>query len=212
MMFSPPACGARRQGFAWSAPHPHIMRDIRTLVLIGMLGGASFILMATLQVPILPAAPYLRYDPSDVVGLMAAIILGPAAGVAVVGLKAVLYFIFRARSVFGPAANFIAVAAFVGAAGWAFRLRPRSSTLWMLAAVGVGVLARLAAAIPANFVILNLQFGMPPAQVAAMLRPVIIPFNVLAGALNGVLAVVLLAALWRRGHLAPDARELPQHH
>lgn len=183
------------------------MRDLRTLVLIGMLGGASFILMATLQVPILPAAPYLRYDPSDVVGLMAAFTLGPAAGVAVVGLKAVLYFLFRARSIFGPVANFIAVAAFVGAAGWAFRLRPRPSARWLLAACGIGALARLAAVIPANFIILNLQFGMPPAQVAGLLVPVIIPFNAIASAVNGLIAVVLLAALWRRGvDLAPLRR------
>jgi riboflavin transporter FmnP len=188
------------------------MRDLRTLVLIAMLGAASFVLMATLQVPILPAAPYLRYDPSDVLGLMTAFILGPAAGVAVVGLKAVLYFLFRARSIFGPLANFIAVAAFVAGAGWVFRRRPGPSVLWMLAACGAGALARLAAAIPANFIILRLQFGMPPAQVAKMLIPVIIPFNALASALNGVLAAVLLAALWRRGVGAPAplARELSQ--
>lgn len=192
------------------------MRDTRTLVLIGMLGGASFILMATLQFPIVPSAPYLRYDPSDVVGVLAAVTMGPAAGVAVVGLKAVLYLLLRARSIFGPAANFIAVATFVGVTGWVFRRRSRPVLLWLLAACTAGAVARLAAVIPANFVILNLQFGMPPAQVAALLWPVIIPFNAIASALNTALAGVILSALWRRrlsGDLGPHHHQQhSQHH
>lgn len=177
----------------------NLSRDTRTLVLIAMLGAASFILMATLQFPILPSAPYLRYDPSDVIGLIAAVTLGPAAGVAVVGLKAFLYLLFRARSIFGPTANFIAVATFVGAAGWVYRRRPHPSLLWLLAACGAGALARIIAMIPANFVILNLQFGTPPGQVAALLWPVIIPFNGIASVLNTALTVVILTTIWRRG-------------
>jgi riboflavin transporter FmnP len=168
-------------------------------VLTGMLGGASFLLMATLQFPILPAAPYLRYDPSDVVGLIAAVTIGPAVGIAVVGLKDALYLLLRARSIFGPAANFIAVAAFVGVAGWVYRARPRPSPLWLVAACAAGALARLVVIIPANFVILYLQFGMPPVRVAALLWPVIIPFNGIASALNTVLTVIILTAIWRRG-------------
>lgn len=190
-------------------------RDVRPLVLIGMLGGAAFILMATLQVPILPAAPYLRYDPSDVVALLTAVTLGPAAGVAVVAVKAVLYLLFRARSIFGPTANFIAVAAFVAVTGWVYRRRPGASTGWLAASCAAGVAGRLLAVIPANFVILHLQFGMPPARVAALLWPVIIPFNVVAGVVNGALTLLIIAALRRRGLFAllgtPRADEQPQH-
>jgi riboflavin transporter FmnP len=169
------------------------------MVLIGMLGAASFILMATVQVPILPAAPYLRYDPSDVVALLLAFVAGPLAGVAVVVLKDVLYLFFRARSVFGPLSNLLAVATFVGVAGWVYQRRSPRSGSWLVAACAVGALARILVMIPANFIILNLQLGMPPAKVAALVWPVIIPFNALASVINTALSAVLMLAIKRRG-------------
>lgn len=173
-------------------------RNVRSLVLIGMLGAVAFILMATIQVPVLPSAPYLRYDPSDVIGLIAAFMAGPVAGVAVVALKDVLYLLFRARSVFGPLANFIAVATFVGVVGWMLHGR-RLTLSSLLAACAAGGLARVIVMIPANFIILNLQFGMPPARVSDLILPVIIPFNVLASVINTVLTAVIVLAMRRRG-------------
>lgn len=37
---------------------------------------AAFVLMATVQFPVLPQAPYLRYDPSDPVALLAGLRTG----------------------------------------------------------------------------------------------------------------------------------------
>ncbi len=187
------------------------VRDIRSLVLVGMLGAASFILMATIQVPVLPAAPYLRYDPSDVVGLVAAVTLGPVHAVAVVALKDLLYLFFRARSIFGPVANFLAVATFVAVAGWTYRNRGQASPVSLLIACGAGALARIAVMIPANFVILNLQLGMPAAKVAQLLWPVIIPFNAVASAINTALSFLLLGAIWRRGLTIAEAHRPASH-
>jgi riboflavin transporter FmnP len=175
-----------------------MMRNVRWVVLIGMLGAVAFILMATIQVPVLPSAPYLRYDPSDVIGLIAVLLAGPVAGVAVVALKDMLYLLFRARSIFGPLANFVAVATFVGVAGWMLRGRKLSLSS-LVAACAVGGLARVLVMIPTNYVILNLQFGMPPARVSDLLVPVIIPFNALATILNTVLTAVIVLAIRRRG-------------
>lgn len=175
-----------------------MMNNVRLIVLIAMLGAAAFILMATIQVPVLPSAPYLRYDPSDVIGLIAALMAGPVAGVAVVVLKDALYLLFRARSIFGPLANLLAVATFVGVAGWV--LRGRRLTLFSLvAACAAGGLARILVMIPANFIILNLQFGMPPARVAALLVPVILPFNAMTTVINTVLTAGIVLAIRRRG-------------
>lgn len=178
--------------------------NVRWLVFIGMLGAAAFILMATIQIPVLPAAPYLRYDPSDVIGLIAATIAGPVAGVAVVALKDALYLLFRARSIFGPLANFIAVATFVGVAGWMLRGK-RLTLSSLVGACAAGGLARVLVMIPANFVILNLQFGMPASRVSELLLPVVIPFNVIASVINTVLTALIALAIRRRGLVLPES-------
>lgn len=185
------------------------MRDMRLLILIAMLGAAAFILMATVQIPLLPAAPYLKYDPSDVVALLAAFLMGPPAGAAVVAVKDVLFFLFRASSVFGPLANFIAVGTFVGVAGLVFRRRRLRSLGWLTAACGAGAVARIVIMVPANFVILYLEFGLPPARVAPLLWPAIIPFNGAASVINAAVTIAIVAALQRRGALrllAADTR------
>lgn len=83
-----------------------------------------------------------------------------------------------------------------------YHRRSNPSWPWLVASCAAGALARILVMIPANFVILNLQFGLAPARVAALLWPVIIPFNALASALNTALSAGLMLAIRRRG-LAP---------
>ncbi|MDR5694353.1 MAG: ECF transporter S component [Armatimonadota bacterium] len=181
---------------------------MRILILLAMLAAVAFLLMATVQFPVLPAAPYLKYDPSDVVALFTAITLGPAQGVAVVALKDLLFLILRAGNIFGPTADFLAAATFAGVTGWVYRSLPRRNLGDLGLACAIGVLARILMMIPANFLILFLEFGMPPTKVASLLVPVIIPFNGLKGVINGGLTMALAGAMVRRGllHVAREAK------
>ncbi|HKV45147.1 MAG TPA: ECF transporter S component [bacterium] len=160
-------------------------------VVVGMFAAIAFILMVVVQLPLLPSAPYLTYDPSDTVALLAGIRYGPAAGVLVVLIKDLLFLLFRAKGPFGPAADLIAAATFVAVTAWVYghgagRFIPR-----LLLAALVGTAARVLVMIPANFFILALQFGMPPAKVARLLWPAIIPFNALKAAINAAIALAL---------------------
>ncbi len=172
--------------------------DVRKLVLLGVLSAVAFVLMATVQFPILPQAPYLRYDPSDAVALLGGALYGPGPAVAVVFLKDVLYLLFRARGPFGPLADFVAAATFVAATSWAYHRGRGPLPARLLRAAALGTLARVLVMIPANFVILYLQFGMPPERVAGMLLPVIVPFNALKAAANALLALFVLAPALRQ--------------
>jgi riboflavin transporter FmnP len=167
------------------------------IVMMGLLSAVAFLLMATIQLPILPQAPFLKYDPSDAAGLLAGVMYGPAAGVLVVLVKDVLFLLFRARGPFGPLADFIAASTFVGVTAWAYRRRAGSFVRRMVAAALVGTAARVLVMIPANFVILYLEFGMPPGKVAGMLLPAIVPFNATKAAINAVLALLVADPLGR---------------
>lgn len=88
---------------------------VRRLVSISMLSSIAFILMM-LSFPILGAFPYLKIDFSDIPALLAVILYGPGAGIAVEAIKNVLnYFIAGSASgvPIDQTANFIAGTLFI---------------------------------------------------------------------------------------------------
>ena len=170
-------------------------------------------MMAAVQIPLLPSAPYLTYDPSDAVGLLAGTLYGPGVGVLVVLVKDLLFLLFRAKGPLGPAADFLAASTFVAVTAWAFRRGSGPFVPRLLRAVVLGTAVRVVVMIPANFVILGLQFGMPPAQVVRMLLPIIVPFNGLKAAVNAAVALLIarsaapwIAAAPVRNRARPGAR------
>lgn len=192
---------------------------VRRVTAVAVMAAASVVAMMTIHFPIVPGAPFLKYDPSDAVGLLAGFVMGPGPGVVTVLLKDVLFWLIRGGNPLGPLADFIAASTFVGVSAWLFwRMAPPSSRVGaetgsaeggfrpvqastlpaMALAILAGTAARVAVMVVANFPILYLEFGTPPEKVAALLWPAIIPFNGLKGLLNGAFAVVLAAALVRR--------------
>ena len=182
------------------------------VVTLAMLSAAAFMLMAVVQFPILPNAPFLKYDPSDAVCVFAGITFGPASGVLVVLVKDLLFAVLRGGSPFGPAADFAAAGTFVAVTGWMFRRSGGGvTTSRVLLASVVGVLARVAVMIPVNFVILSLEFGMPAERISSMLLPIIVPFNASKGLINGILAAILVPPVLRAlaGRLHVTSRTTP---
>ena len=168
------------------------------MVTLAMLAASAFNVMTLVQFPILPSAPFLKYDPSDAICLLAGLAFGPGAGVLVVLVKDLLFAALRGGSPFGPAADFAAAGTFVAVTAWVFRRSgavPVPSRL--LLAGAAGVIARVLVMIPVNFVILSLEFGMPVERIRSMLLPVIIPFNAGKGLLNAVLAAILTPPVLR---------------
>ncbi|MDD4569218.1 MAG: ECF transporter S component [Tepidanaerobacteraceae bacterium] len=168
----------------------------RKIVYIGLLGAMSFVLMSTFSIPILPQATFLRFEPSEIPAIFAAAVMGPASGVAVCLIKDLLYLMFRAKSIFGPASDFMASSCLVFVIGMVYQRF--STTGGFLMACSLGTLTRVLMMIPINLVILWLQFGMNASQVMAMMWPAIIPFNLVKSAINSLGAFVLLEALLRR--------------
>ena len=104
-----------------------------------------------------------------------------------------------ARNPFGIVADFIAAATFVGVTAWVYLRGSGATAPRLLWAAAFGIAARVLVLIPVNFVILRLQFGMPPERVAGLLLPAIVPFNGLKGLMNAALAFIIVMPLVRRG-------------
>jgi len=156
-----------------------------------MLAAVAFVLMASIQIPLLPYAPYLTYDPSDAAGLVAGVLYGPGAGVTAVLLKDVLFLLLRAHGPIGPIADWLAAATFVAVTAWAYRGMHGSFAKRLVYAAILGAVARVLVMIPANFVLLGLQFGMAPSRVAGLILSAIAPFNAAKALANALLALLV---------------------
>lgn len=175
----------------------------RQLASLSMLSAVAALLMRFVQFPILPGAPYLKFDPSEVPTLLAGTLYGPPAAVLVAFLKNVLYTaLFGSPTGWvGPFANFAAVSFFAATAAWVYSREPSLAGLFK--GVAAGAVARAALMVPVlAFVVLPVFFGYSPTDWATLHRRVVpllagtfVPFNLVTSVINGVLALWLLAAV-----------------
>ncbi|MCI1666131.1 MAG: ECF transporter S component [Atopobiaceae bacterium] len=152
-------------------------RRIATCALfVAVAMAASFV-----ELPIFPAAPYLKYDPSGIVCLVAGLAFGPATGVLVSVLSWLPHLFLDP---FGGIMGILASVALTVPAALVYqRMHTR-----MGAAVGlvVGAVVALAACIGGNVVITPLYSGVTVETVIAMIVPILVPFNLLKLAINCV--------------------------
>lgn len=150
-----------------------------------------------LEFPLMPAAPWLKYDPSGVVCLVAGFAFGPSAA-AIVSVLGFLPHLFT--NPWGTLmAVLVALALSVPAALIYRRRRTRASAL---VGILVGALIALAVAIGANLVITPMYAYMSMADVAKLIVPVLLPFNLIKFALNGVITFLIykpISTLLNRG-------------
>lgn len=178
----------------------------RRLAPLAMLSALAALLMRFVQFPILPAAPYLKFDPSEVPTLLAGVLYGPAGAVAVAFLKNVLYVLLFGSPTgwVGPFANFAAVSLFAATAAWVYRRDPGFPGL--VKGVAAGTAVRVVGMLPVlAFVVLPAFLGYSPGdwatlqgKVVPLLASAFVPFNAITSATNGALTVWLVAAVRTR--------------
>lgn len=139
-----------------------------------------------IEFPLIPGVPWLKYDPSGIVCLVAGFAYGPAAAV----LVSVLGFV---PHVFADPwgslmAIAVALAMSVPAALVYRRLRTRRGALIGIIA---GAVVALAVAIIGNLLVTPIYADMTVEQVAAMIVPALLPFNLAKLAVHGVMTFLI---------------------
>ena len=139
-----------------------------------------------IEFPLIPGVPWLKYDPSGIVCLVAGFAYGPAAAV----LVSVLGFV---PHVFADPwgslmAIAVALAMSVPAALVYRRLRTRRGALIGIIA---GAVVAVAVAIIGNLLVTPIYADMTVEQVAAMIVPALLPFNLAKLAVHGVVTFLI---------------------
>lgn len=139
-----------------------------------------------LEIPLMPAAPWLKYDPSGIVCLIAGFAFGPSAAV-IVSILGFLPHLF-----IDPWGSLMAMAVALACsvpAALIYRKKP-TRTRAALALV-VGSLAALAVALVGNLLVTPLYAHMSMPQVALMILPILLPFNLIKLCINAVVTFLI---------------------
>ncbi len=175
----------------------------RTLVTCGMLVAVGVILGGSIfgakfnpvmDIALIPAAPFLKYEPSGAIMLLGSLLFGPVAGSITAVLTCLIH--WSTDGPIGVVMNLIASLAFVIPTGLLFKgLKKHRGGLAF--SVVIGGIIMVVISIASNLILTPLYLGTPRAAVAALILPALLPFNVLKALLNGVLATILSAIVHR---------------
>lgn len=137
------------------------------------------------EVSIIPSAPWLKYDPSAIIAMIAALCFGPWMGVAV----AVLSWVPRlVTDPLGSFMNIMASVSVVVVMGLIYRQKPSLSRAFLGALVGS--VCSIALSIALNFIVTPLYLETTVEQVAASVVPILLPFNALKLGINCSVALI----------------------
>ena len=165
--------------------------DTRQLVTMALMCAIG-VLLSFVEFPLLPGVTWLKYDASAMPAMVGGFAFGPAAGLAVGVVGAVIHGILMA-DFSGAVMNILVVAGFILPAALVYR---RSRT-FKSGVVGL-VLSAITATVMAilgNLVITPMWLGVPLDAVVAMILPILTPFNLIKAGINAVLTLIVYKSI-----------------
>jgi riboflavin transporter FmnP len=181
--------------------------NTRRLTTLAMLAAIACLVMFV-NVPVIPAAPFLRYDPKDVIVVIGGFMFGPLAALTIAAVSALVEMVTVSESgPWGFLMNFISSSAFAVPAAVVYKYR-RS-----LPGAVIGLAAGIAVVVPTmllwNYIIVPIYMPfMARSAVAGMLVPIFLPFNAIKYSLNAAIALIIykpiVTALMAAGLYRPE--------
>ena len=163
----------------------------KNIVIMAMLVAISVVLVYIIHLPLIPAAPYLEYDPADIPILIGAFAFGPVAGIIITviasGIQALT--VSATSGIYGFVMHVIATSTLVIVSSVIYRLR--HTRLGAVVGLVCGTIAMAAVMMVANHFITPFYTGMATEAVDALLIPAILPFNLIKAGINSAVTFVV---------------------
>lgn len=168
---------------------------LQNLTTLAMLAALSIISAALINFPLLPAVPFMKYDPADIPILIAACMFGPWRALLVVAVTSILQGVFTGADggVIGVFMHFVATGFYAVVTGWIYQ---RSHAPFkLLLSLATGALAMVASMAICNLIFTPIFLGVPVDIVWDMMVPAILPFNILKASINGLATYFIFKSL-----------------
>jgi len=159
---------------------------------MGVFAALAYVVTLLIRIPLFG---FLTLDPKDTVIGIAGFILGPLAAIGITLIVASLEIMISGTGLIGFLMNAAASITFVVIATLLYRRNP--SFKGAIVGLLVGAITMTAVMLFLNYLLTPIYMGIPRADVAAMLVPALLPFNIMKSLLNAVLILLLYRPVMR---------------
>ncbi len=164
-------------------------KNTRQLTGIAMLAALAFMVMMMFRIPISPL-PFLKYDPKDIIIVMAGFIYSPLASVIIsVVVSTIEMVTVSSTGIIGFTMNVVSTLAFALPATIIYK--KTKSIKGAIIGLAIGVSLMTIVMVLWNYLLTPLYMKIPREEMVAMLVPFIMPFNLIKGGLNSVLTILI---------------------
>lgn len=168
------------------------MNNIKTkkLTVTAMLCAMAYIAVFVCRIPIVPGLDFLKYEPKDIVIALGGFIFGPLTAFSISAVVSVVEMVTISSTQFwGLVMNILSSCAFACTA--AFIYKRKKSPLGAFLGLLAGCVGASAVMMLWNYLVTPIYTGFPREQIASMLIPAFLPFNLIKAGLNAALTFCL---------------------
>lgn len=164
--------------------------DTRKLTIMAMLCAIGYVSMFIVRIPLIPAVPFVNYDPKDVAIAIGGLLYGPIAALIMAFVVAFFEMITVSHTGYiGLIMNVLSSASFVCTA--AFIYKKKRTLAGAVIGLVCGVLLMVIVMLLWNFILTPVFMLVPREVVVQLLVPAFLPFNLLKGGLNAAIIMLL---------------------
>ena len=172
------------------------MNNLKTkkMTTMAMFCAAAFVLVSLIRIPLIPAVPFLHYEPKDVIIVIAGFIYGPLSAFAISAIVSLIeLFTISETGIIGFIMNVISTCSFACVAAFIYkRFRTMKGAI---AGLSFGVVLMVVAMLLWNYLITPLYMHIPREEIVKLLIPAFLPFNLIKGMLNMAFTLLLYKPL-----------------
>lgn len=163
------------------------LKRTKQLTTLAMLSALSYTLMAVGRVPV---TLFLKYDPKDIIITIGGFIFGPLSALLISSVVSLVEMVTLSETgIIGLIMNILSTVCFACTASYIYK--KKHNLKGAVTGLVCGILLMVFAMLLWNYLITPLYMNVSREQVAGMLIPVFLPFNLLKGVLNAALTLLI---------------------
>lgn len=163
----------------------------KELTMLAMIAAIAYVLVTTIRIPVVL---FLKYEPKDVIITIGGFLMGPGAVLITSGVVSLIeMFSISDTGIIGCIMNFLSTCSFACVAALVYK---KNHTMkGAITGLAVGAVFMTVVMLLWNYLITPLYMGLPREDVAAMLVPAFLPFNLIKAGLNSSITLLLYKPL-----------------